>query len=197
MHLFQRPQSIRRKLPLFITGLLITVVTAFSWLAYSQLENALLATAGQRVIAVSQRLATAFEESDIRLRRDGIPLARDSSLKRVLRTPGPLQLAAAREVLDAERARSKQLVILELYNPRGQRVLLTETAGSRSAALAGRAPMTGLFAGQSLIGPLLASGDTIFTETRVPILGAAQDTLGYLREFTSVSSGKSGQLIRS
>ena len=85
MHIFKRPQSIRRKLPLFITGLLVAVVTAFSWLAYSQLASALLATAGQRVIAVSQRLATAFAESDSRLRRDGTPLSRDASLKRVRR----------------------------------------------------------------------------------------------------------------
>jgi PAS domain S-box-containing protein len=199
MHIFERHQSIRRKLPLFITGLLFAVVTAFSWLAYSQLASALLATAGQRVIAVSQRLATAFAESDSRLRRDGTPLSRDSSLKRVLLTPGESHRAAAQQVLDAERARNKkQIVVLELYNKRGQRVLLTEKAGRRSTALADRAPMTGLFAGQSLVGPLLASGDTIFTETRLPILGAADDTLGYLREFTSVSSSdQSGQLIRS
>jgi len=199
MHVFKRPQSIRRKLPLFITGLLFTVVTAFSWLAYSQLASALLATAGLRVIAVSQRLATAFAESDSRLRRDGTPLSRDAALKRVLLTTGESQLAAAQKVLDAERARNKkQVVVLELYNRRSGRVLLSEASGSRSAALAGRAPMTGLFAGQSLVGPLLASGDTIFTETRLPILGAADDTLGYLREFTSVSSSdQSGQLIRS
>ena len=195
-YLFERNQSIRRKLPLLITGLLAVVVTAFSWLAYSQLASALLATAGERVIAASQRLSTAFSESDSRLRRDGTPMTRDSSLKRALRAPSESHVAAAQKVLDSERARSKQRILVELYNRRGERVVLSEAPGSHSAALANRAPVKGLFPTQALVGPLVASGDTVFTETRLPILGSANDTLGYLREFTGLSSDQSGQLIR-
>ena len=197
MHFFERPQSIRRRLPLLITGLLAAVVAAFSWLSYSQLARALLATAGERVIAVSQRLGTAFGESDDRLRREGSPLSRDSSVKRVLLTPGVSQRADAQKVLDAERARSKQLVIVELYDKRGERVLLTETVGSRPPALVSRAPVTGLFAARSIVGPLIASGDTVFTETRLPVIRAPHDTLGYLRSFSRLTADQSGgKLIR-
>ena len=195
MDIFERPQSIRHKLPLAITGLLCVVIGAFSWLAYGQLAKALISVAGQRAVAVSQRLAVAFGESDDRLRREGTSLSRDSSISAVLLGPGTATSTAALHALDAERARDKQVVSIDLYDRHGTRILTSESP-AHSAALAGRPAVTGIFPLHTLIGPIVASGDSVFTEIRLPVLHARTDTLGYVREYVRLSSEASSKLIR-
>ena len=72
-------QPMRRKLPLLITTLLFAVVGTFSWLAYRQLANALILAAEERLKNVSGQLATAFAESDERLKTDKRRLRTDSA----------------------------------------------------------------------------------------------------------------------
>jgi PAS domain S-box-containing protein len=193
----QSSQSIRHKLPLLITGLLFVVVIAFSWLAYSQLSRALLASAGGRGIVVSQRIASAFAESDDRLRREGSSLGRDSALLRVLSTPTASRRDAAQRALDGERTRNRQVVIVELWDRRGGRVALSEATGASAPSLGRREVVTGTFAHGALIGPLVASGDTVFMETRVPVLRTPSDTVGFVRTISRLNTDQSGRLIRA
>jgi PAS domain S-box-containing protein len=193
----QPSQSIRHKLPLLITGLLFVVVIAFSWLAYSQLSRALLASAGGRGIVVSQRIASAFAESDDRLRREGSSLGRDSALLRVLSTPTASRRDAAQQALDGERTRNRQVVIVELWDRRGGRVALSEATGASAPSLGRREVVTGTFAHGALIGPLVASGDTVFMETRVPVLRTPSDTVGFVRTISRLNTDQSGRLIRA
>jgi PAS domain S-box-containing protein len=193
----QPSQSIRHKLPLLITGLLFVVVIAFSWLAYSQLSRALLANAGGRGIVVSQRIASAFAESDDRLRREGSSLGRDSALLRVLSTPTASRRDAAQQALDGERTRNRQVVIVELWDRRGGRVALSEATGASAPSLGRREVVTGTFAHGALIGPLVASGDTVFMETRVPVLRTPSDTVGFVRTISRLNTDQSGRLIRA
>ena len=172
------------------------MIIAFSWLAYAQLSRALTGIAGERIIGVSQRLAAAFVDSDDRLRKDGMPLLRDSALARVLRSPGPGTRHAAQHVLDAERARDKHVVGVELWDRRGTRVVRSEVASNGLVALAGDGPVTGLFASDALLGPLIAFGDTVYIEARVPVLGSPTDTLGFVRIVNRLNSDQSGKLIR-
>jgi PAS domain S-box-containing protein len=126
-----------------------------------------------------------------------MPALRDSSLLRVLRSRDATDGGAARHVLDAERARDKQIVVLDLWDRAGRRVLVSEKNPARSAALVGRGPVTGLFPSDALLGPLIASGDTVFIEARLPVLRAPGDTVGFLRIISQGNSDQSGQLIRA
>lgn len=180
-----------------MTGLLLAVVTALSWLAYAQLARALVASAGDRIILVSRQLATAFGESDVQLRREGTPLARDTAVKLALRNGSDVALAAAQRTIDAERSRSKQAVLVELFDRHGARIVASGGADSQSGALARRSNVVLGFPRNALIGPLTASGDTVFIEARVPVIGSPGDTLGYVRSFSRVSGNQSGKLIRN
>ena len=197
MRISRQPRSIRRRLPLFVSGLLSLIVVAFSWLAYSQLTKALLATAGERVIAVSQRLAMAFGESDAQLRREGTPLAHAPAVEAVLRERSLRNIGEAQTAVDAERRRSKDIVLVELFDAHGHLVVAARAPGTSTSMLARPGAVSGLFPDHGVVGPFVTSGDTIFTESRVPVLGARRDTLGFVRALTRVASKQSGKLIQN
>lgn len=186
----RRLQPIGRRLPLLITALLTASAILISWAGYHMLARTLLGVAGQRAVAVSRRIGDALGDPQLRMRREGTALTRDANLLRALLHDTPPMRAAAQAVLDAERVRSVQVTRIEVWNVHGTMAL------AAGPSIGGGPPdavsITTIRMGA--MGPLRASHDTVFTELQLPVLGPAHDTVGIVREFTSLSAGQSSLL---
>jgi two-component system cell cycle sensor histidine kinase/response regulator CckA len=182
-------QNLGRKLPLLTTALLCVMVVAVSGTAYREMKRSLVAAAGERVVNVAKQVAGAFAVANERARRDGSPLSRDSAFKAALLRPDSLTLAAAQRRLTTELASNPLLASVQLWNAKGERVLLAGEAIAQSP------PDSAKGSAESPQRPLLASHDTIFTDANLAVLGSHHDTLGFVRELSRVSSAEAKQLL--
>jgi PAS domain S-box-containing protein len=189
-------QPMRRKLPLLITALLCLAVSAIAALAYRHLASALILAAGERVANVSSRLATAFAQTEDRIRVDARRPRADSAFARLLAHRDDRSERDALGALDQYRSSSEQIVTVELWDRRGARVLASSSADYRHGQL-DTLPVTGGFASGGLIGPFIARGDTVYAELRLPVMGPRGDTVGTLRQFQRLSDEQSGALVRN
>src|SRR5687767_5166772 len=109
-------RSIRRKLPLLISVLLLGVIAAVSWAAYRAVERALVDTATRDLTLAARQLATTLEESAKRTSAEGYRVAGDSALRRYLvRGDEASRVRAERslERLRASRPSGASLAILD------------------------------------------------------------------------------------
>ena len=188
----RRFQPIGSRLPLLITTLLTATVILSSWAGYHVLTRALLTLAGQRAATVSQRIGSALAAPQTHLRLEGTPVSHEAALLHAIIQHTPSTLAAAQSVLDAEVARNPQLLRVELSDAKGAPVL-----GSGAPLASGGTDVLSVAALRGpVFGPLRASHDSVFTDLRLPILGAAHDTVGVLREFTRLTSDQTSTLLR-
>jgi signal transduction histidine kinase/CheY-like chemotaxis protein len=178
-------RSIGRKLPLLTTALLSIAVTLISGSAYREMKRTVLGAAGDHLRNGSRQMASVFAETEVKIRREGTPLSRDTALRAVFLHPSPATRSAARERIE-QRAQSEPMFAVELWDTHGTRVLA-------STAIAAEPPA--MTPSKSAIAPLVLRHDTVLTDMRVPILGEQHDTLGFLRELSRVSSGQAKQLL--
>ncbi|MEO8563682.1 MAG: PAS domain S-box protein [bacterium] len=189
-------QPMRRRLPLLITALLAVAIGAFSALAYRQLATALVVAAAERVTTVSARLAEALAESETRVRTDKRRPHADSTFVAFLASRDALSAERATAALDQFRATNEHVIAVELWDRRGTRLL----ASTRSDYVLGRigaGPVSGGFPTGSPIGPLLAHGDTVYTEIRMPVIGPTRDTLAIVRQLQRVADASASLLVRN
>jgi signal transduction histidine kinase len=190
--------SIRRRLPLLISALLLAVVGAFSWAAYRIVERALTIAATEQVRGASTRLAALLDESARRMRTEARRVGADSGLQRYLERPGPATQGDARRALERLRVNNAQFVDAELRDARG--ALLVGTAARPTATGAGVriAPATldsAIRAGG--VGPLLTTRDTVRYELTAPVIRSDGDTLGYIIQHRKLASGGQGAQVIS
>jgi PAS domain S-box-containing protein len=188
-------QPMRRKLPLLITALLFAAVATCSWLAYRKLATALIAAAGERVTSVSTPLAAVFTASEDRVKLDKRRGPADSAFLQFLGRGDARSERRALAALAEYRSTSDQIVAVELWS-RGRRVLASTSADYRPGQL-DSAPVTAGFASRSLLGPFVSLGDTVFSETRLPVVAAAGDTIGHVRQFQRLADRQGGALVRT
>src|SRR5712692_4854649 len=96
--------SIRLKLPLLISALLLAVTGSFSLAAYRGVRRAAVATASERLRSVTQQLAGLLTLSASRLRATAETTAVNSAVQAYLRSP-------------TERSRVKALAALQTTGP--------------------------------------------------------------------------------
>lgn len=159
-------RSIDRRLPLLITGLLLTVVAAFAWAAYDRVQHVLLANAGPRLhsasVAIDVLLSQSVAASDARLTR----VASDPAVVAFLRTgrgAPAARGALAKAWLNVGEARGR----VALHRPDGTVVLDTAsgsypTGSDRISRMIRNAPASPTSA---RMGPLIAIGDSIYYES--------------------------------
>lgn len=179
--------SMRRRLPLLVTALVVAAIGATAAIAYREMKASLLRTAQERVLSVSTQVANTLGASNETLARVGSPLARDSAIHAVFVDPSAVHVQSAIERLAADRRADSMLVAVQLLNRSGAAI-----------AAEGRAlphPTPGDAGVSSPVRPMLAFHDTVVTDVWLPVLGAARDTLGYVRKVTRVSSKNSKQLL--
>jgi signal transduction histidine kinase len=164
--------SIEGRLPLLIVALLAAEAVLFVYWAHREVRRVALDSAGSRLEAASEQLADLFSTQLRRLRLDI-----------TTRAAHPAIVLAAEDTSAA--ARSNGLAELER--------IATATPAIRSVAVlapdgtprlsTGQAPAAGLVATADsvLIGPLEASGDTLYYGASAPIR-AGNRTIGFLAE---------------
>jgi signal transduction histidine kinase len=191
------PPSIRRRLPLLISALLLAVVGAFSWAAYGVVEHALTIAATEQVHGASARLATLLDESARRMRADTRRVAADSAVQRYVERPDPATEGAARRTLERLQLGTPQLVGMELRDARGTLLIGTTPRAAAAGANVPNARATidsVLRAGG--VGPLVATGGTVRYEVVSPVIRSGGDTVGYVVQLrTLMSSGQGAQAI--
>jgi signal transduction histidine kinase len=165
-------RSIEGRLPLLIVALLAAEVVLFVYWAHREVRRVALDSAGSRLEAASEQLADLFSTQLRRLRLDI-----------ATRAAHPAIVLAAEDTSAA--ARSNGLAELER--------IATATPATRSVSVlapdgtprlsTGRAPAAGFVAtaDSALIGPLEASGDTLYYGAYAPIR-AGNRTIGFLAE---------------
>jgi PAS domain S-box-containing protein len=127
--------SIRLKLPLLISALLLAVTGSFSLAAYGEARKAAVAAAGERLRTVTQQLAGLLTLSASRLRATAETTAVSSAVQAYLRSPTDRSAALALAALQTTRPQSRQVVEAALWNARGEKVLSTSSGRTGQAVM--------------------------------------------------------------
>ncbi|HET6681790.1 MAG TPA: ATP-binding protein [Gemmatimonadaceae bacterium] len=189
MRFVERWQPIARKLPLLISVLLIAVVAAFSWTGYRQLERALTASAGERAVGVSRRIASLLSDAARRIGDDSRALAADSLVVRALEHGDSASIGTLQTALQGRIDRVALLTAMEVLNARREPVLSVGVASPRpTTAAESRASKLQPVPERFGLGPLGARGDTVLFHVLTPVLRADGDTLGFLFERRRLSA---------
>ena len=141
-------RSLRHRLPLVASVLIAAVLSAFLWVAFREVESALVQAGGARAQGVASQLASLLSESAQQRLRDVQRVARHSTIRGYLREQNDSAANAAREELRSLTAQGQPAI--ELWNSKGQQLLVvsrtaagTETSGSPAAPpLPAAAPAT-------------------------------------------------------
>ena len=193
---FFSQQPLRRKLPLFISALVVVVVAVLSGFAYEQVERAMLAAAGQRVANAVQQVGGMLHESVLNLRRSAYMLSGDSTLAEYLRHETPRNRASADRLLRADLPRMPQLLSRSLWSRSGLRFTLQPNDAGRSSLpqLNPYAPLSPT-GPRAWVGPLRLQQRLVVYDVVAPII-SRKDTLGYLVETRRLGTGQSLLFVR-
>jgi PAS domain S-box-containing protein len=186
-------RSIKVKLPAIISALLFAAVAAGCWSAYTSLKAALFATTGDRIGLAAQRLATALDESALRLRRDGSRFANDSAVVKFLANPNEATRSAVRQLFDRQRTAASQIESTELLNRERAPLVVIGHVPTGQPALSGAVDDT--VSHGSLLGPIVVVGQRAFIYLISPVLAANHDTVAFVAQFRRLSSGPAKALI--
>ena len=147
--------SIERKLPLFVTALLLAVVLVMLGAAYREVRSAAIAFASQRVLRSNKAWVSVFERSTTTQQTQLATLVTDQGVRDFVASGGrsghDWALAAARRIVP-DGARN---VALELWDSLGHRLLLR----GDSALASDPAPLPA--SDSAVVGPWLMRHDTL------------------------------------
>ena len=200
-------RSLDRRLPLWITAVLLATIAVFSASAYHLLQKVLLTAAAERLQGASAPIALSLAQSVRRQRAVYSELSRDPAIANFLVTGSGRE--AARGALARGWGTQPPRGRIELLDAQGDVVLDTIGAAAPSgSAWADRVIRAGgARAGETLIAPLGIDGKTVFSGSLVAVpasnpgqattAGRAADppVLGYILD-TQVIVGEGVQSIR-
>jgi PAS domain S-box-containing protein len=143
--------SIRHRLALLITGVVLAVIGVFSVAAYRQVRASAIGAASQRLESVGNQLRDAFVTSGKALRTRVGALAADAAVQSLLQRRTPDSEARARAAMEQVAAQARTtLESIELWDGSGQRVLTTNDTVPPIATEAAE-PLVGLVAGSDSV----------------------------------------------
>ncbi|HET8654553.1 MAG TPA: ATP-binding protein [Longimicrobiaceae bacterium] len=171
--------SIRVRAALLICGLVLVIITAYAAAAYQQVKRSALATAGGRMVAVSRQLASVLEASTRELETRTRALAALPAVTTYLPLGPPearaAALAAIRKANDAP-----NVAATELRDPSGRLVLSAREEARRGIQrFDPDLPRLAPGPGSAGIGPIRASGDTLFFPV-IARVGRGDRAVGYV-----------------
>jgi PAS domain S-box-containing protein len=186
------------KLPLFISGLLVVVIGAFSWVAYQAVQGSALEAAAERLERVTRQLHDNLSSALPRRFAEAQQLAARPALRRYLGNPTGDTRAAALAELRRFTSLDTGNVAVELWDSAGLRVLAVGRPLPPLALSAARVlrDSAGGVAGAA-IGPLRSLDDSLFFPAIAPVtnrpragyvvawrrVGASPRALTQIREF--------------
>jgi hypothetical protein len=159
------PYSLRLRLPLFISVLIVIVLGAFLWAAYREVKGTLLQAGGARAQGAAEQLANLLSQSPQQRLAELRRAAGTEPVRRCVERPGDDACQAARASL--ERLISTGQQSLELWSAAGERVLAMAAPAVEGRIPAGSRPVA---AG---IGPFRLHGDVVYSEAIAEVQHAA------------------------
>ena len=177
------------KLPLLISGLLVFVIGAFSWGAYSEVRDVTLRGAEQHLERVTTQLVGSLKAGGAERVAEVRQAADQPAVRGYVAHGGDAARAAARATLEALVSRDSLNASVELWNVAGERVLAVGhplPVMDVQAARALTAPVTDTSAA---LGPLRAIGDTVFFPAIAGVTVDGRRT-GYLVNWRRVQSSR-------
>jgi signal transduction histidine kinase len=195
MRRFSPRQSLSRKLPLLIAGLLVTAIVLFSAIAYRQLTEALYVAAGVRMQSSARLLASLFEDSGRRLRTEVEKVAADSSLRRMTVSNDSRSRVAAESALSHAAAAVPQTLAMQVNDKNGREILWVDGPTPKvSAPFKGR-PNLPHPPKQTMVGAILSERGIMFYELKSPIVPKPGDTTGYVTIYKQISAANGAAII--
>jgi signal transduction histidine kinase len=167
-------RSIEGRLPLLIVALLAVEAALFVYWAHREVRRVALDSAGSRLEGAAEQLADLFGTQIRRLRSDIVTRAAHPAIVLAADDSSAAARSNALAELDRIAAASTATRSIAILAPDGTPRLFT---GRAPARFTGFSPT----ADSALIGPLEASGDTLYYDAYAPIRSGNR-TLGFLAE---------------
>jgi signal transduction histidine kinase len=195
LHLAER-QSLSRKLPLLISGLLVTVIVLFAFIAYHQIADALMATTSARMSGTAKLLAGALDESARRVVLEAEGAARDTAVQRYVVANDVALRPAALVALGRRAVTTPQIIGAELLDRSGKRLLWIDGPATDSVpAIRGGRSDSAVRSRSTAIGPFVTEHGVISYDVAAPIVLNSRDTAAYLVQYREVPAGQGAALI--
>ena len=189
-------QPLSRKLPLLISGLLVTVIVLFALIAYHQIADALMGTTSARMSSAAQLLANAFDESARRIAFEARRAASDTAVQRYVVANDVALRPGALAALRRRVATTPQIIGAELLDRSGKRLLWVDgpAADSVPAIRHGRSDSAAT-SRSTAVGPFVTERSGISYDVAAPIVIDSRDTAGYLVQYRVLPAGQGTALI--
>jgi len=173
-----RQTSLQRRLPLYVSLLILGVVVALSLLGYREQRALLLDSADVHLDAAATQLTSALGQSARGALRSAQPLAASAAVAELLSNESAAARARARDTLTSLLASNAQVAAFGIYNVSGEQLLLIARTEADSQRLAEQPPMPvgSLVPG---VGPFLG-GDTLVHYTVVSPIPDTSAVQGWL-----------------
>ncbi|MDQ3698139.1 MAG: HAMP domain-containing histidine kinase [Gemmatimonadota bacterium] len=169
MNSHARRLSLEQKLPLLISGLLVLVLVATSWVAYRDVERSAMLAATERLQRVARELAGLIQvQTTARFETMG-RIAADPALRAWLRAPTMHSRAPADSALGRLRVAADTAAVTEVWSARAEPLASDGRPISAASRARGRAVVSGSSRDIALIGALYTEGDSVFYWVVAPV----------------------------
>lgn len=166
--------SIERKLPLFVTALLVAVVLVLLSIGYGEVRRASRSLADERLQRATQELAALFGRSTTQQRTQVAGLAKDSAVLAFLASRGRRGRDQAVAALSRIARDTATNMAVEVYDPDGHLLL-------RVGRLALAGEPFGERPDSAVVGPLMQRDTTLFYQVGLAVRGSGRD-LGHVQQ---------------
>jgi signal transduction histidine kinase/CheY-like chemotaxis protein len=184
-------QPLRRKLPLLISALLVLVVGANMWLAYSRVHDALQDAAGERLASVASQIAGMLTQSARGFRGELRTVAADRGVRAALADPSPAAVNAAMPALGTRIGTGTRTASRALWAPDCRLVAAV-------GPLSGRACPREAVPAAGRVGAFRQVGDSAVFDVTAPVVGDGGTVLGHVvetRRITGSGAAPVGRLV--
>jgi PAS domain S-box-containing protein len=191
--------SLRLRLPLIMSAFIAAVLTTFLWVAYRQVESALLQAGGARAQGAADQLSTLLMQSTQQRLSDMQRAARSSAVLAYFQHPGDTTAADARQRLSSLTAPNQPAV--ELWDDTGTRLLAVTSPPTPGRAAPAHVPVTRPPSGPGMTAFQL-SHDTVFWDAVAEVReepraqsSSNDKRLGYVYSRRLLSSASTSDVI--
>jgi signal transduction histidine kinase len=192
---FSARESLSRKLPLLISGLLVTAIVLLSAIAYQQLTKALLVAGGVRMQSAAHLLGNMFEDSGRRLRTEVEKAAADPAVQKLTIASNATTRAAADSALSRLITTVQQTLAVEVSDRHGREVTWVDGQTPKVSALFRNHPNLSAPPAKTTVGEFASEHGVLFYQTRAAIVAHPGDTTGFVTIYKQISAASGAQLI--
>jgi signal transduction histidine kinase len=192
---FSPRQSLSRKLPVLISGLLIAAIVMLSAVAYRQLTRALVVAGEVRMQSASHLLGNMFEDSGRHLRTEVEKVAADPAVQNFTLASNPRSRIAAETALAKVATTPQQTLAVELSDTRGREILWVDGQTPKLSSPFRNHPNLSAPPAKSTIGQFASEHGVLFYQTRAAIVPHTGDTTGFVTIYKQISAASGAQII--